>query len=94
MACDRYEERFPEEAIAAVKEWHVHTYWEDFLSKFPDALKTADDYPKDEITSKTIPACSLYPEIKDKCTECSDCRICWNRKKRDEKRDETKQKRK
>ncbi len=86
LGCDQYEERFPEEAIAKVKAWHEkkykkYTYRDDFFSKFPNAKRDTEGNPMDSVTSETIPACSLYPEIKDKCTECSDCEICWDMKK-------------
>ena len=81
LACDRYEERFPEEAIAAVKEWYEKeekkfTYKDDFFGKFPNAAKTSDGYPKDLI------ACVFYPQIRDKYNgDCSNCMKCWDMEK-------------
>lgn len=82
LACDRYEERFPEEAIAAVREWHEsktkkYTYLDDFFDKFPDAPKAIDGYPY-------IKPCFIYSEIKNNnkyaCTLCSS-NNCWDMKK-------------
>ncbi len=78
LACDRYEERFPEEAIAAVREWHEsktkkqQTYLNDFLSKFPNAVKDKNGYPR------AICACNIYPEIFGRAEKCGDCGVCWD----------------
>lgn len=78
LLCDAYERNYPEEAIAAVKEWNEKeekkfTYKDDFFSKFPNAAKTSDGYPKDLI------ACLFYPQIRDKYNGyCSSCKKCWD----------------
>ena len=89
LACEQYEKKFPEKAIAAVREWHEKetkkfTYKDDFFNKFPRARQDTEGFPMDRATSKIIPACSIYPEILNKVVECSDCADCWNMEKKRE----------
>ncbi len=83
LACYLYDSKYPEEAIAAVREWHESsekkfTYKDDFFGKFPNAAKTSDGYPKDLI------ACVFYPQIRDKYNgDCSDHNKCWDMEKED-----------
>ncbi len=86
LNCNTYEQNYPTDAIAKVKEWHKkkekkYTYRDDFLDKYPKALTTTDSYPKDTFMTNPISPCSVYPQIRHKVVECDDCGICWDMKK-------------
>ena len=77
LNCNLYEQRHPAEAVVAVREWYRGeakvTYRDDFLDKYPKATKKANGYPAG------VFACTLYPEITDRITDCSsDCKQCWD----------------
>lgn len=75
LRCDVFENRHPEEAVAAVENWAkehpVRTYKSVFLEKFPDAKieKNGVPYP-----------CIIYlfgEKVRPRA--CGNCTYCWDR---------------
>lgn len=77
--CARFENLYPEEAVAVVEKWSeehkLKTRAQVFFEKFPDAPKHEDGRPR---------SCPMYCGLAENCLVIHDnkpltyCKKCWN----------------
>ena len=88
IICSEYIKQFPKETVEVVKEWSEQhkrkTMMDDFLEKFPEALKRFGRYPvvcPHVVGYRFNALCPHHTTVNSTVSQLNDndCQMCWNR---------------